>query len=375
MTDIPASRGMEKKQRSDYPALLFSSEFIRAFLERIGEAGIIVIDPEGHVIYASQRACQIFGETPTHFTEKNYFNDLKFYNEQGQVVTGNQRPAWNALHVEGYTQITPYFCWYEGSAEEKTPLAVKATPVESDQGRFAIIEVREAKRTLKVDEMKMLFISFAAHQLKTPSSIVKGFIELLLREGRKAFTLNQWNNLESAYEANENLIRLSKNLLNITKLEGGMIEPAISNFDVGELIESKLTAHKLLAVIKNLKVETLIEPQTTFESDPMFFSEVFDVLLSNAIKYSPNHGTVTVRVTKEDAILRVTVSDQGEGVPEEQQQQLFKPFNASQTHTNSHGMGLMMARKYVELLGGSIGYQREEAGGSSFYFSLPNPIK
>jgi len=371
----PIHTGTERKQRKTYPALLFSSEFMRAFLERIGESGIIVVDSDGFIVYASQRASQVVGETSAHLMEKNYFSDLKFYNEHDQLIAYDQRPAWNALHIKDFTQITPYFCWYEGSSADKKPLAIKATAVDDGHGRFAIVEVREAKRTLKVDEMKTLFISFAAHQLKTPSSIVKGFIELLLREGRKAFSLNQWNNLESAYEANESLIKLSKNLLNITKLEGGMIEPSISSFNVQEIINSKLTGHKLLVTIKNLEIVTQLDPSEVFESDPMFFSEVFDVLFGNAIKYSPEKGIVNIDVRKEGTSLTVVISDQGEGVPVEQEEQLFKPFNASQTHTNSHGMGLMMAKKYIELLGGSIGYERRAEGGSSFYFSLPTQIK
>jgi signal transduction histidine kinase len=365
---------LKKKQRVNN-ALLFSEPFIHAYLERIGEAGIVIVDTEGTLLYASLRACQVLGEKQEAMLHKNYFTDFVFYNDQDSAIALEQCPAWHAVHTRRYTQITPFFCWYKNEAGEKTPLVQKVTQVEEGGKMYAIIEIREAKRNLKVDEMKTLFISFAAHQLKTPSSIVKGFVELLLREGKRAFTKTQWEHLESAYEANEQLIRLSKNLLNVTKLEGGMIEPAISFFDAREIVEGKISTHQLLFSIKNLSVEIEGPKEIYFESDPMFFSEIYEIMLSNAMKYSPENGKILVRLTPSDAHLKVEVEDQGPGVSEEQQTQLFQAFSASQTHTNSHGLGLMMAKKYLDLLGGRIGYSRAEGGGSIFFFEIPRIIR
>lgn len=357
------------------PNLLWSPELQRAFVERIGESGIIIVNESGQILFISQRACHVLGESESNVLSKNYFDDLKFTDESGIALSKTKMPVWQALHTKDYLQITPFFISFQNSAQQVKSLVIKVTQVAEASRTLAIIEIREVKRNLHLNEMKTLFISFAAHQLKTPSSIVKGFIELLLREGKKAFSAVQWSHLESAYEANENLIRLSKNLLNVTKLEGGLIEPSISHFDALELVRGKISSHNLLLSIKNITVNIDSPDRISFESDPLFFSEVFEILLSNAIKYSPENSEilVTIFATKDD--LRVTVNDNGPGVPIEQEQQLFSAFNASHTHTNSHGMGLLMAKKYLDLLGAQIGYERRTEGGSRFYFSIPKPIR
>ena len=357
------------------PNFLWSPELQRAFVERIGESGIIIVNESGQILFISQRACHVLGESESNVLSKNYFDDLKFTDESGIALPKTKMPVWQALHTKDYLQITPFFISFQNSAQQVKSLVIKVTQVAEASRTLAIIEIREVKRNLHLNEMKTLFISFAAHQLKTPSSIVKGFIELLLREGKKAFSAVQWSHLESAYEANENLIRLSKNLLNVTKLEGGLIEPSISHFDALELVRGKISSHNLLLSIKNITVNIDSPDRISFESDPLFFSEVFEILLSNAIKYSPENSEilVTIFATKDD--LRVTVNDNGPGVPIEQEQQLFSAFNASHTHTNSHGMGLLMAKKYLDLLGAQIGYERRTEGGSRFYFSIPKPIR
>lgn len=358
-----------------FSSLPFSTELRHAFLEQVGESGIIIINQTGKILFISQRACHVLGESESSFLNKNYFHDLQFLDEHGAPLAKTKRPAWHALHTKHYLQITPFFTSFQNSAQQVKSLVLKVTQVIETNGVLAIIEIREVKRNLQVNEMKSLFISFAAHQLKTPSSIVKGFIELLLREGKKAFSAVQWSHLESAYEANENLIRLSKNLLNVTKLEGGLIEPSVSHFDALELVRGKITSHNLLLSIKNIKINIDSPEKISFESDPLFFSEVFEILLSNAIKYSPDNSEIliTIFATKDD--LRVTVNDSGPGVSVQQEQDLFSAFNASHTHTNSHGMGLLMAKKYLDLLGGLISYERRAEGGSRFYFCIPKPIR
>ncbi len=354
--------------------LFNSAAFQHAFLERMGEAGIIILDQQGMIVYSSQRACNVLGESRESMLSKNYFDDLVFFDEKGEKLKQTSSPCWNALHNKDFTQITPFFMWFDNPAGERKSLVVKVTQVKDLEQTFAVIEIREAKRTLKVDEMKTLFISFAAHQLKTPSSIVKGFIELLIREGKKAFTSNQWSHLQSAYEANENLIRLSKNLLNVTKLEGGMIEPSLSEFNPKEIISGKIDSHKLLLNIKNIKVDVESLENSGIKSDPLFFSEIFEILFSNAIKYSPENSKIIITIFETEQDLRVTVTDQGPGVSSEQEELLFQAFNTSQTNTNSHGMGLLMAKKYLDLLNGQIGYQKASGGGSCFFFAIPKPI-
>jgi NtrC-family two-component system sensor histidine kinase KinB len=275
--------------------------------------------------------------------------------------------------------MTPFFCRLATDRQDKKtePVSVAVRALQIKNGNKisgAVVELREVKRVLNVGEMKSLFVSFAAHQLKTPSSIVKGFLELMMREGKEAYQPQQWHNLQSAFEANENLISLSKTLLNLTRLEGGLIEPKIAPFNPHAVLQNKIKTHHLLLKVRGIKAEIPQPKQpVSFHSDEVFFSEICDILLSNALKHAPVESTITITCTVNNNELRAEVRDQGPGVPKERQATLFNSAVASDPDHNAHGLGLLMARKYVSLLGGSIGLVPGTRQGAAFYFIIPRP--
>lgn len=361
----------------DSKKLLHDPEFTATVLERLGQSAPLVVSPQGAILYASQRVLRLLKLTARAAEGKHFLVAVKLCNEQGEALPERKNPVCQALQKGVRTQMTPFFCYLQRKGEKPPiPVAVKAWQIRSGRTlRCVVVEIREIERVLNVGEMKSLFVSFAAHQLKTPSSIVKGFLELMLREGAKAYQPQQWYNLQSAFEANENLINLSKTLLNLTRLEGGLIEPRIVPFNPAVVLKSKISGRKPLLAGHNIKVKLETKgSRGMFPSDETFFSEIYDILFSNALKYSPTGSIITVTLTVNKDELRLEVADQGPGLPLEQQKTLFDTGFSPDEANNSHGLGLFMAKKYVSLLKGKIGLIPNQKHGAKFFFTIPKPI-
>jgi len=361
---------------SEKASLLEDPGLYKLLLERLGQAATLVLDNKATILYSSERAERLLGISAKKLAGHNFFDTVILTDQKGELLPERKRPAWQALHTHNYTQVTPFFCYLKRKGKkELVPVAVRALQIAKGRTvRGAIMEVREIKRVLNAGEMKSLFVSFAAHQLKTPSSIVKGFLELMLREGPKAYQPQQWHNLQSAFEANENLIALSKVLLNLTRLEGGLIEPKISPFNPHTVLESKISTHGPLLNMRGIQVNLASNnPMAIFHSDEMFFSQVYEILLGNALKHTPDNSVITVncRVGKNE--LRVEVRDEGPGVPPEVRKKLFRTAAETDPEDNSHGLGLLMAKKYISLLQGNIGL-KPSPKGATFFFVIPRPI-
>ncbi len=359
-------------------SLLDDPAFSQILLERLGQAATVVTDREGAIIYLSKRAARLLNTTEAKAKGKDFFNAVSLRDHKNQILPERKNPVWQALHSRSYNQMTPFFCHVDqpGKKAESVAVAVRALQIKQKNSLSGVVvSLREVKRVLNVGEMKSLFVSFAAHQLKTPSSIVKGFLELMLREGEQAYQPQQWYNLQSAFEANENLIGLSKTLLNLTRLEGGLIEPKIAPFNPHAVLHNKVKTHQLLFKVKGVKANiTVPQRAVSFPSDEMFFSEVCDILLNNALKHAPLGSAITVSCQVSANELRAEVRDQGPGIPRERHALLFNAAADSDPEQNRHGLGLLMAKKYVSLLGGTIGIMPDTDQGAAFYFTIPKPI-
>jgi signal transduction histidine kinase len=204
--------------------------------------------------------------------------------------------------------------------------------------------------------------------------VVKGFLELMMRQGEAAYSKEQWHFLTSAFESNEQLIEVSKSLLNLARLEGGLIEPNIREFDPNRALQSKIASYAPLYKTKRVSVNLSVsseENTTAVCNDESFFLEVFGILLGNAIKHSPIGGGINVSCVLSQTQCEVHVIDEGTGIPDAVKASLFKEGQGASEKENSHGLGLYMAKKYIALLGGSIGIEDSDKG-SDFYFTIPN---
>lgn len=355
--------------------LLQSPELREMLLDHFNLSGLLVLNPERQVMYTSPKALQALELTEKQLVGKDFAKAVPFLDNQGMLIPDEKRPSYKALSGTS-VQATMFFCQYRQPASgELLPLAVRAAAIRKGKKILgALVEVRRTVRQLDVDGMKSLFTGFAAHQLKTPSSIVKGFLELMMRQGKPAYKPEQWHFLTSAFDANERLIRLSQTLLKITRLEGGMVELNSTKTNISRILQDRVQIYKRAAKERQVTVDfSADDTATQVVTDPSFVSEIVDVLVDNALKVMPIGGRLAIAAGVREGRLEVSITDQGPGLPEEILTKLRGPIAQHQpgSSTGGNGLGLYMARKYAAMLRGDIGAENMSAGGARFILSVP----
>ncbi len=368
-----SSKKLSKNKGHD--SIIHDPVFTEHLLERLNKTGAIVVDGIGECIYVSEVAQRILKMKKRQILGKQFFDAVPLLTIEGKEINQRKHPVAVALEKNSYVQVTPFFCKIPGQPDSAV-LAMNVLQIKKQRSVLGVVvQLRKAERELNIGEMKSLFVSFAAHQLKTPSSIVKGFLELMMREGQKSYNSTQWSYLISAFESNEHLIHVSKTLLGLARLEGGLISPTVKQLDPRRLLQSKIRAMQALLDIKQIAVRFQAEGKGFLHSDEAYFLEIFEILFANAVKHAPNNSTIKVICRTNKDGVEVRVIDSGPGISEAMRTKLFVSAQAEEPHQNSHGLGLYMARKYVALLSGTIGVEaRNSARGSDFYFIVPNQL-
>jgi len=229
----------------------------------------------------------------------------------------------------------------------------------------------------KLDQAKTGFISMASHQLRTPLSAIKGYISMLLEGSYGKLSLKAKDKLLNVFQSNERLIQIINDLLNISKAELGKMELEMSDVQIADLLQSCFEEMKFEAEKRHLKLEfekpTELLPK--IQVDELKIRQVVLNLIDNAIKYTTKGG-VTLRARKENSNIQISVQDTGEGLTDEEQKAIFSGFVRGTAGINffveGAGLGLFVAKKFIELHGGKIWAESEGSGkGSTFVIELP----
>ncbi len=237
--------------------------------------------------------------------------------------------------------------------------------------------VRDITREKTIARSKSEFISIAAHQLRTPLSAIKWVLHMVINGDLGSLNASQKELLKNGYDTNEKMIRLVNDLLNVARIEEGRFGYNFKRDDIMTVIDSVLASIKGFALGKKVevKVETPSGPPPPFVFDASKISLVLQNLVDNAVKYTPDGGSVSVAVGVEDENAVVRVSDSGIGVPKDQMDRLFTKFfragNAVHMQTNGSGLGLYLAKNVVLRHGGELTVKSTEGKGSVFTFTLP----
>ncbi|MDA3814839.1 MAG: ATP-binding protein [Patescibacteria group bacterium] len=232
-------------------------------------------------------------------------------------------------------------------------------------------------REKEIDKMKSEFISIAAHQLRTPLSAIKWVIKMILDEDVGNLNKEQTELLEKGYKSNERIIELVNDLLNVSRIEEGRFGYNFSMSDLQEVIDIVTEDTERLIAKNNQKFivnKPEVLPKIYMDKDRILL--VLQNLLDNAVKYTPEFGKVEVNIKKEnDNFIKISVKDNGVGVPEKDKVKLFTIFfrarNVKRMQTEGSGLGLFIAKNIVENHQGSILVESEEGKGTEISFTLP----
>lgn len=230
------------------------------------------------------------------------------------------------------------------------------------------------KRLTEINELKSNFVANVSHELRTPLSHILGYIDLLGRLG--PLNEEQVESVATIKRAAQHLKRLIDDVLSFASVERGnmVIEPEAVTAQT--LVETVLQQPALAVAVTKLKVETLVPPNLpSLLIDRDKITWVIGQLLDNAIKFTPEGGTVTLSFERVGEVVQIKVTDTGIGIPPKQTSQLFEPFNqldnSATRRFGGTGLGLALVKRIVEAHGSKIFIQSKVDVGSTFSFTLP----
>jgi signal transduction histidine kinase len=233
-------------------------------------------------------------------------------------------------------------------------------------------ELAEQNRRLRESErLKSELVSIVSHELRTPLASVLGFTSLLLT--RDVSPEDRRRYLEIIDSQGKRLSSLLNDFLDVERLEEGQLELARELVDIKTVVGEQARLFAGQSAKHKLDVQLPAKPLPV-RGDPNRLAQVVANLLSNAIKYSPEGGTVEVVGERENNVVRISVRDEGLGIPDELQQRVFSKFfrgNAGASGIQGSGLGLTIARSVVEAHGGRMSFKSASGKGSVFWLELP----
>ncbi|MDD4034772.1 MAG: ATP-binding protein [Candidatus Cloacimonetes bacterium] len=226
------------------------------------------------------------------------------------------------------------------------------------------------------DQLKSAFLATMSHELRTPLNSIIGFTGILLQELPGKLNDEQRKQLQIVQGSSRHLLSLINDVLDISKIEAGQLELKYSQIVVRDVLSKLKDTVEAQTRLKDIGLEldcTITED--TFVTDQRRFEQIILNLLSNAVKFTEGGGKVSIRCQEKEHKLQVSISDTGIGIPKNQLDRLFRPFQQLDSGLtrkyDGSGLGLSISKKLANLMGGDILVQSELGQGSTFTLELP----
>ncbi len=381
--------------------------FVRALLDTIEET-LMVAERGGNLLLVNARARQ-FLESHGYATipDLNLFKDLlqveswKIFDEiekgEHQVELEIQRgeakckvrvqwmpePDWLVVEIENQSEAQP---------DPATQLTVQELLQEREITYRNLLAAY--LKLQEVNRQKTVFLASAAHELKTPLAVIKGYYDLLLAGSLGRLTDKQRDILEESKDSCERLVRLVSMFLNYSALESGKLVLQLRENDLRDCLDEMAKRWSEAFQRKGVKLETHLDPSiATFRFDYQKVQQAAANLLDNALKHTPSGGNVILRAAPHfwerrvaamapveerrrfrlprPNSVEVSVTDSGPGIAAEHHQEIFEDFVRVDRNTSGMGLGLAIAKRLIQAHRGKVWVESESRSGSRFTFLLP----
>lgn len=229
----------------------------------------------------------------------------------------------------------------------------------------------------ELEQLKNNFVSLISHDLKTPIAKIQAVVDRLSLqnsspEQNKTFDIT--TDLKNLKDYSEELNKYIQSILKLLRVESKEFKILKETADLNGIIENVVNRVQPLAAAKQIQIQLNLEPMFLIEFDVTLMTEVILNLVENAIKYTPNNGIVDIHTTETDSYVLVEVKDTGEGITEDELEHIWKKFTRGKNQdlkTKGTGLGLYLAKYFVELHGGKIKVNSEPNKGTTFFIELP----
>lgn len=348
--------------------------------------GVIITDKTGLIEYINPSAV-----TMTNIGSSNnaiglgFDSIIKLETKEGREFSEAENPLIHSMRtnqpLDGFRGSL-----IVGSTDKRIPISISVLPVNNLSGE-RIITFRNIAKELKEEGEQAEFISTASHEMRTPVATIDGYLTLALNPKTAAIDERARGYLTAASNASKHLGKLFQDLLDATKLDDGRVRP---NFVPAEMVGAvKMIVDDHAGRAKEKKINLSFGQnaadapgsgrrmeQVVYGSiDPNFMREIMDNLIDNALKYTPEGGSVYVNVRGDGDRILINVTDTGIGISADDLGHIFQKFyraDNSDTRTiGGTGLGLYITKQRVEAMGGKIWAESAFGEGSTFYVSLP----
>lgn len=360
--------------------------------QRMAHLGNYVWDLKSNVLNWSDTIFDLFDldpdsvqPTPELFLEKIHPDDVEVVNEIMNKALSTAYPLneerrvslpvldYRTIHKDG----SMHWLRAEGAAlldEAGCPVSVYGTVQDVSSHKLAEQEITKTKMLAeKANAAKSEFLSRMSHELRTPMNAILGFGQLLKMDVDH-LNQEQMANINEILGAGNHLLSLINEVLDLSRIESGKLEINFKDVDLKTVINECISLIQPLADSRHLSlIDNLTDTNYKVRADAMRIKQVFLNLFSNAVKYNREHGEITIKsqVISEQT-LRIAVSDTGGGLSEDDLENLFVPFQRlnEASSVEGTGIGLVITKRLVELMGGRVGADSVLGKGSNFWIDL-----
>lgn len=367
VTDVIDAESATEAQRAKHRAIIANNLDI-----------ITILDADGTVREDSPSVKAVLGYDANELRGKNVFHFV--HPDDAALVMANFKKG---LDDPTQTPMTVYRfrhkdgTWRTLESVGKNLIADPAIAGILINSRDISMRVKAEERVHELAELKNKFIQIVAHQFRTPLNAIRWNLETLLAEELGPMPDVQKQFIRVTYQANVEVINRIRDLLTAIDIEEGRVLLTKETVSIESLWGSVLAGWKKDCTVKGLTCDYLspADPLPATTVDPDKIRTAFEKLTDNAVAYTAEGGKVSASLRKTDGHIRFEVKDTGIGIPKVEQPRLFQRFfratNAPAMKPDASGLGLPIAKHFVELHGGTIGFESEEGKGSTFWFEIP----
>jgi len=361
-------------------------ELLDAATEHMGQ-GLTVFDNELKLVIANKKFWQFFDFPEELSTIGVHYEDMVRFNAERGVYGPGNVEDWVQKYLKLVSDPAPHH--FEQKCPDGTVLQISGNPM--PDGGFVTtytditerIQTVESLLTAKNDaeqasRVKTDFLASMSHELRTPLNAVLGFAQMIQIESKNPLTPAQNNYVGHILEGGNHLLKLVNELLDLAKIEADQLDLSLEEIDANSVVADCLALTMPLAEMRKIEIVNEVPdgPAILLRTDLMRLKQVLINILSNAIKYNRDGGTVTVNSRETaDGFLRMSVTDTGIGIAEKDYSGLFKMFHrigADPMKTREGtGIGLTVTKLLVERMAGRVGFESAEGVGSTFWIELP----
>jgi PAS domain S-box-containing protein len=340
----------------------------RLFIEKMNE-GAITINRQGIVLYSNSAFANLLNAPLGNVIGSRFEKFIPA--DHREVVSKLIRDAWGLQDSKAEIMLP--------GKDKPVPVLLSMNVLETDGGMaLSIIAAdlslqKETQEQKKVMEKKDEFITIASHELKTPVTSIKGYVQLLKYNFQKDGNEVAANVLSKVDTQINKLTTLISDLLDVKKIENGQLQYNVEKFDFNELVKEII--EETSRVITRHTIRQQLGDTKMVMGDRNKIGQVITNFVDNAGKYSPPNSEILISTVVEDSWIKLSVKDHGIGIPSSQLDKIFERFfRVSGERENTYaglGLGLYISAELIRRHNGTIGVESEVGNGSTFYFTIP----